>query len=286
MSWVAAAVVGGAVVGGVASNMAAGKSASASQRATDATIGEQARQYDQTRADFAPARNLGNAAISDINRLYGRSTSAPLSFEEWSRQQGGGQFGGGGGLSPDAAAALGRFGLPYGGGSAGGSGGGGVPSRANYDDYVANFAPSTTGGGRPDMSVFFQSPDYQFNLAEGQNAIDRSLVARGRGLSGAGVRAGVRYASGLASSEFGNFYNRLASQAGLGQAATGSTAAAGSNAANNIGQAYMQNGMNRASAYTMGAQGVNNSIQGGMSNYLLSRYLQNGSSGGSPGFYA
>lgn len=210
MSWVAAAVVGGAVIGGVASNMAAGKSASASQRATNATIGEQARQYDQTREDFAPARNLGNAAISDINRLYGRST--------------------------------------------------------NEDGTV-------TSGGAPNMGVFFQSPDYQFNLQQGQQAIDRSLASRGRALSGAGVKAGARYASGLASSEYGNFYNRLASQAGLGQAATGSTAAAGANAANNIGAAYMQNGANRASAYTMGAQGVNNAVQGGISNYMLMRYL-------------
>jgi len=211
---VAAAVVGGAVIGGVSSNMAAKKGAKASQQATDASIGEQARQYDQTRADFAPARNLGNAAIGDINSLYGRTTN------------------------PDG---------------------------------------SVTSGGTPDMSRFFTSPDYQFNLAEGQRAIDNSLVARGRGLSGAGVKAGVRFASGMAAGQFDNYYSRLASQAGLGQGATGQTSAAGANAANNIGNAYMQNGANRASAYTMGAQGINNAAQGGISNLMLQRYLSGGS---------
>lgn len=203
-------VVAGAAIGAVASSSAASKGAKASQRATDATVAEQARQYDQTREDFAPARNLGNAAILDINRLYGRNM--------------------------------------------------------NTDGTVG-------GSGAPNMDVFFQSPDYQFNLQQGQQAIDRSLAARGRILSGAGVKAGARFAQGLASTEFGNFYNRLASQAGLGQAATGSTAAAGANAANNIGAAYMQNGANRASAYAQGAAGVNNAAQGAIGNYMLYRYL-------------
>jgi outer membrane murein-binding lipoprotein Lpp len=258
MSWVAAAVVGGAVVSGAISSRASKNASNASQQATDATIAEQARQYDQTRADFAPARDLGNAAISDINRLYGRTQSQPLSYEEWSRTQGFPNR-----VSNSAATFLGRV------------TGNGSPTnlRGDYDAYVRDFQPQSTGRGNPDMGVFFNSPDYAFNLAEGQKAIDRSLVSRGRGLSGAGVRAGVRYASGLASGEFGNFYNRLASQAGLGQAATGSTAAAGANASTNIGNAYMQNGQNRASAYTMGAQGVNNAVQGGISNYMLMRYL-------------
>lgn len=199
-------VVAGAVVGAVASNSAAKKGAKASQQATDATVAEQQRQYDQTREDFAPARNLGNAAIADINRLYGRGADG-------------------------------------------------------------------TATGAPDMGVFFNSPDFKFNRDQGQQAIDRSLAARGRALSGAGVKAGARFAQGLASSEFGNFYNRLASQAGLGQAAAGSTASAGANASNNISNAFMQNGMNRASAYQQQAAGVNNAVTGGIQNYMLYRYL-------------
>lgn len=277
MSW--GAVIGGAIAGGAAL-IGGNKAAKASTRATDATVAEQARQYDQTRADFAPYRGLGNAAIADINRLYGRGTaSQPLPYEQWAAQQGAQpQFvtNNGRGAFFDSIRAASNW-------SQG-------TSRDAYDAYVRDFMPTTTGGGKPDMSVFFESPDYQFNLAEGQKAIDRSLLARGRGLSGAALRGGVRYAQGLASTEFNNFYNRLASQAGLGQAASGSTAAAGAAAAGNIGNAYMANGANQASAYMNTAAGVNNAAQGAMSNYLLMRYLgQGGGTGagiysGNPGY--
>lgn len=139
---------------------------------------------------------------------------------------------------------------------------------------VAGSTAPNVGTG---MAAFTTSPDYQFNLAEGQKAIDRSLVARGKGLSGAGVREGVRYASGMASNEYSNFYNRLANIAGLGQAGVNTSASAGMNTAANIGNAAMNAGNARASAYTMGAQGLNNAAQGGVQNYLLSQYMKPGS---------
>lgn len=142
---------------------------------------------------------------------------------------------------------------------------------------VAGSTASNIGTG---MSVFTQDPGYQFNLAEGQKAIDRSLAARGKALSGAGIKEGMRYASGLASQEFGNFYNRLANIAGLGQGGVNTSAQAGMSTASNIGNAYSnigagaQNAANaRGSAYMTGAQAVNNAAQGGVSNYLLSEYL-------------
>lgn len=59
---VAAAVVGGAVVGGIASNMAAGKQADAAGDAADLSM----EQYQQTRSDLAPYTGLGNNAINQI----------------------------------------------------------------------------------------------------------------------------------------------------------------------------------------------------------------------------
>lgn len=70
---VAAAVIGGAVIGGVASNAAAKKGANAQKDATEAGLGEQARQYDLTREDYKPYREAGAAALktlqTDINRM-------------------------------------------------------------------------------------------------------------------------------------------------------------------------------------------------------------------------
>jgi hypothetical protein len=57
----AVATVGGAVI----SSHAAGKAANAQQAAAEAGVAEQHRQYDQTRADFAPWRAAGGAAITN-----------------------------------------------------------------------------------------------------------------------------------------------------------------------------------------------------------------------------
>ena len=69
---VAAAVIGGAVIGGVASNAAAKKGAQSQQDATNASLAEQGRQFDLTRADYAPYREAGTRALgqlqTDINQ--------------------------------------------------------------------------------------------------------------------------------------------------------------------------------------------------------------------------
>lgn len=130
-----------------------------------------------------------------------------------------------------------------------------------------------------DMSSFKESPGYQFNLEEGQKAIDRSLVARTGGLGGAGVKEGVRFASGMASNEYSNFWNRIASQAGLGQTGVSQSAAAGTNSANAMSNTYMTAGQQRGNASTMAAQGMNNAFQSGVSNYMLYDYLKTPSTG-------
>jgi hypothetical protein len=133
--------------------------------------------------------------------------------------------------------------------------------------------PGAGGPSGPDMSVFFKSPDYNFNLQEGQQAIDRSAAARGGLLSGGAIKAGERYASGLASREYSSFVDRLMQQAGLGTTGIGASAAAGANASNNISNAYINNGANRANAYMTGANAINNGLQGTASNLLLMKYL-------------
>jgi len=66
MSWVAAAVVGSAVVGGVVASKSASKAANAqtqaSQQATDTSMA----QYNQNRADQEPFRQVGVTAINKL----------------------------------------------------------------------------------------------------------------------------------------------------------------------------------------------------------------------------
>lgn len=59
MPWGAAAVVGGALIGASATKSAANKQA----EGTDKSLAENARQYDQTRADYAPYREAGAKAL-------------------------------------------------------------------------------------------------------------------------------------------------------------------------------------------------------------------------------
>jgi hypothetical protein len=263
MSWVAVAVVGGSVVSAAAGAHSAGKAAKAGSKAADQASAEQARQYDQTREDFAPYREVGAGALSQLAKLYGIASPGAGGF--FSEQQ---YLA----LNPDVAAD------PW-----------ASKNAKEHWDRFGRFSGHKSGmvggtpgnpGGAPDNSGFFQSPDYQFNLDQGQQAIDRSLAARGKSLSGAGVKEGVRYASGMASQEFGNFYNRLANLAGIGQSSTGSTAAAGANAANNIGQNHLFAGQSRANGYMQAGQAINNGVQGGISNYMLSQYLKQPTTGG------
>ena len=130
------------------------------------------------------------------------------------------------------------------------------------------------------MQDFQQSPAYQFNLQQGQMAIDKASNARGRLYNPATLQDIAKYSQGLASNEFqnsynmynqdqGNLWNKLYSLVGTGQnaaAQTGGFGAAATQAAND----WRGQGANAGAAGIMGAT---NAITGGMrsayDNYLM-----------------
>jgi len=295
--WVAGAAVVAGVGGAVISSNATKKAAGVAGKSADATIAENQRQFNTVRQDTAGQRFTGDSALNLLDRLYGYGTpSKPLSFDEWSAQNPvaapapgkkhhGGLFGGGvlgsllapspknmlkGGYDPAGAV--------YSAVKDGQSGGlpAGTDPQAAYQQYLQGFQPTAVGAGKPDMSAFFTSPDYQFNLDQGQQAIDRSAAARGGLLSGGAEKAGIRYASGLASGQYGSFVDRLLQQAGLGSTGIGASAAAGANATANIGNANLNKGNAQASAYLQNGQNINNALNGTTSNLLLMKYLGTG----------
>jgi hypothetical protein len=71
---IAAAIAGAAVIGGVTTVISGNKAANAQKQAADASVAEQQRQYDQTRADQAPWRTAGAGALSKLAGLYGVDT--------------------------------------------------------------------------------------------------------------------------------------------------------------------------------------------------------------------
>lgn len=94
-----------------------------------------------------------------------------------------------------------------------------------------------------------ETPDFQFIRDQGQDAIDRSLAARGKRLSGQGVEEGVRFATGLANQQAGNRRQTLAGIAGLGPGATSTNAQAGLQTSGQLAQLALGSGDARASSF-------------------------------------
>jgi hypothetical protein len=147
--------------------------------------------------------------------------------------------------------------------------------------YGLNGTPTVTGGPtNPDGTVnsdayggFFASPGYQWRLSEGLKAIDRGAAARGQLGSGATIKAEQRYGEGLAASEYDAWASRLQQMAGVGQAATNTTVAAGQNAASTISNNLIASGNARASSYANTGSAINSGLNNVMSAYLMRNQL-------------
>lgn len=115
------------------------------------------------------------------------------------------------------------------------------------------------------MQTFQQDPGYGFRLKEGQQALDRSAAARGGLISGGALKAAQRYGQEMGSQEYMNAFNRyqteraarlqpLQSLTGMSQTTANTLGTAGQNMAGNVGNAYMQQGVNQGNALLAGSQ--------------------------------
>lgn len=238
----------GAVASSSAQSKAAKSAANASQQATDATIAEQRRQYDLSRADQQPWLTTGTSALNQLAGLYGLNGAS-----------GGGSTGGGMtgafneqsylAANPDVAASI----------QQGGFGGSALNHYQQYGQAEnrqgSGLIPATPGAATPTgMGAFFTSPDYQFRQDEQARALTARNAMLGIQDSGAAQRSAMQLSGNLASGEFNNYANRLASLAGVGQSAANSTANLGQGYANSVGNAMNNNAQNLASSYaTQGA---------------------------------
>lgn len=141
-----------------------------------------------------------------------------------------------------------------------------APYRATGKKYLGKLDQFMEG----DYDIT-QTPGYQFRLEEGMKSLQRSQA--GRTLGGRAVKEITRYGQEYATGERGAEFNRLATLAGYGPQAAGISAAAAPNVAPYYG-AIGQAGV-------MGAQGTNQAIQGGLSNYMTwQTYNQRNNQGG------
>ena len=134
--------------------------------------------------------------------------------------------------------------------SQGGDAGGGAAGGGGFN--ALNF----------DYGGFTETPGYEFRVAQGRQAIERSAAARGGLNSGATMKALQGYGQGMAADEYGTYMNRLAAGAGRGQTATNSLAGFGQNFANTGSNTLIGQGNARASGYI----GQGNIITNGFNN--------------------
>ena len=309
-SVVSAAVVGGtALVGGAMQANAAKKAASsqskAASAAADSTL-QAAREsnalnwtmYQQQLQNQKPYMQGGQTAYAAL--LGGMGLQVPTGSGV------AGSASGGYGLSPDDPS----YGMPLDNGVVGtgtgystyidGIGEIGVQDL-NADNnslqnaafkYKNKFSDSFTPS---DITL---DPSYQFRLQQGMRALESSAAARGLTGSGQNLADIHEYAQGLASTEYGNawnryqteqtnLFNRLSSLAGTGQTATGAANSAAQSVGNTIGNTttagaqaagnWMTQGANASAAGTINAANAwSNSLTGAANGVVGVNYLSNG----------
>lgn len=108
---------------------------------------------------------------------------------------------------------------------------------------------------------FQETPGYQFQVQQGERGVLNSLAALGMKNSGKALKSLETFRQGLANQEYGNYLNRLAGMAGMGQSQANQTNSLMANAATNVGNNIQQAGAARASGYVGSAnawgQGLN-----------------------------
>jgi len=128
-------------------------------------------------------------------------------------------------------------------------------------------ASNLSGANGPEAAAlaqqdFFTSPGYQFRLDEGMREVDAGAAAKGMLRSGATLKGEQRFAQGLASEEFGNYYNRLYQLSGLGANAAAATGGYEMQTGQNLGNAYLGTAGRLGDTYTGTAQRIANAYTG------------------------
>ncbi|WP_152612536.1 hypothetical protein [Leisingera sp. ANG-M7] len=263
------ALIGGSLIGGVASASSASKAAKAQTAAADQANQTQRYIFDRSVELTEPQRKQGLNALSALSYELGladRPESKDYQIAE--------VFTPGTPAQPGNALQPNHDGLffnPYtkswsrnrppsiGGMAA-------TPDTTTY--MVGDRSFDSRGAAQDwidenqgfDYRGFQETPGFQFNLDQGNKAIERMAAARGLRLSGGTLKAGADYASGLASNEYGNYLNRLAGMAGVGQTATNQQIGAGQNYAGAVSQNALAAGNARASGYMNQANALNSTI--------------------------
>lgn len=280
MPWVTAAAV---VAGAVMQSNASKKAAATQARSADAATNAQMEMFYNTDANLAPWRETGTLAMDELARLAGlqspnselrkptRADAARIA-EEGHRTT----FGTGytndsdrGRIETAELETLDRLMAEY-----------NAKLASTPQSQVPN--PMTAPLTKPfALSDFQESPAYQFNLQQGQKAIEKSAAARKMYYAPATLQDISKYSQGVASNEFMNAYNmynqnqkniwdRLYAMSGSGQNAAAQAGAFGTQVGGQIGE----NMMGAGNAQAAGQIGSANAFAG-VGNTAYNAYMMN-----------
>jgi len=264
MTWVAVAIIGAGALGAGASYAGSEKQSKAANNAA----GSQMQMFGQTQQNLYPWMTGGNAALSQLEARLGIQAPSTPDWQAYLT------------ANPDVAA-----------NSVYGTNPQGHYSKFGQREGRALPMTHPAGPGSPGfgdltkpftLADFQQSPGYQFNLQQGQMAIDKASNARGNLYAPQTLQDISKYSQGLASNEFNNAYNQYTGQqqqqfnmlnslSSGGQNAAAGIGGFGSNAVSAAGQ-YQTSG---AAAQAGGYMGMANAASGaglGLAGY--NQYLQ------------
>lgn len=140
-----------------------------------------------------------------------------------------------------------------------------------------------------DPNTLTSEPGYQFGLQQGQQALERSMAARGRGVSGAALKAAGQYGNDYATTKLNSAFTRdqsakqqqfgqLQALTQIGQSSANNTSAAGQGFAGAAGANAI--GAGDSAAANAISQG---NIWGGLVNQGVSAYGRSQNQGVAPG---
>jgi hypothetical protein len=298
------AIIGSAVVGGLASRSAAKKQAKGAKKAAQL----QQEQYLQTREDQMPFLEAGYGATNRLNELLGLGPKFDTSFENFDAAKylaanpdaqswvntklGITNFNGQPvQFKPQTSQSLEQLAYEHYTSDKERSG------QGRTGDFFRNQAPAADYGKYArdfGMQDFQADPGYAFRLNEGMKALDRQAAARGGLISGGALKAAQRYGQDLGSQEYQNAFNRyqvnranqltpLQSMSGMGQTTAQQLGSAGQNYATNAGNAYGAAAQAQASGYMGAANAIGQGVgqyMGYQSNNSLINALNRPSGGG------
>lgn len=126
----------------------------------------------------------------------------------------------------------------------------------------------------------YEDPGYQFQLQQGQQALQNSQAAQNGVLSGAALKDLIGFNQGMASNAYQNAfgrymtqndatYNRLSSLLGLGENAAAGVGNTGAQVMSNVGNTLTSGAAARAAGQVGSANALSGAINNGMGYYML-----------------